>query len=87
MFIDLDPASMALIPIVVGLVELLKRLGLPSNLAPLAALALGTAGALFYVAPGEPGRAILSGLIIALSAMGLYSGPKAAAQALKASKG
>lgn len=87
MFIDLDPLSMALIPVVVALVEFLKRLGLPSKLAPLTALALGIAGALFYVAPGEPGRAVLSGLIIALSAMGLYSGPKATAQALKANRG
>jgi hypothetical protein len=59
------------IPLVLALIELLKGLGLPGRFAPLASVALGFAAAFVL------GQAALQGLVIGLSAAGLYSGSKA----------
>ncbi|HPU01153.1 MAG: hypothetical protein GX890_08065 [Firmicutes bacterium] len=68
--------GIALVPVIIGLAELLKRFGLPTRLIPLAALALGQFFAFFYLAPGEPKKAIFFGTVLGLSAIGLFSGAK-----------
>ncbi len=70
--LSLNPALLALIPIVIGLIQVAKMAGLPSKYAPIGALILGVVGAL--ILGGPIGVAILSGLIVGLSASGLYSG-------------
>lgn len=75
--------GIALIPVVLGLVELLKRLGLPSKWAPVASLALGLVAGFFYMAPGKPAEAILDGIAVGLGAVGLWSGSRSTAQALR----
>lgn len=82
-----DAAHSVLIPIIVGLVEVLKRLGLSSRWAPVASLVLGEGLAFLYVNPEDPRQALLSGLILGLAAMGLWSGPKAALRALRDGRG
>jgi di/tricarboxylate transporter len=67
----------ALIPLIVGLVELVKQLGLPSRYAALVAVALGV-GAGFLLTPSDPAQAVVVGIMLGLSASGLYSGTKAA---------
>jgi hypothetical protein len=57
------------------LVEVVKRLGLPSKFAPLVSVVLGLVLA-FLVYP-DPTQAILIGVAFGLSASGLYSGGKA----------
>lgn len=63
------------IPVINGLVEMAKMAGLSKRYCPVLAVGLGVLLGLGVRAPGEPvGLAILDGLIIGLSAVGLYSG-------------
>ena len=68
--------GVALVPVIIGLAELLKRFGVPSRLIPLVALALGLFFSFFYLAPGEPKKALFFGAVLGLSAVGLFSGTK-----------
>lgn len=83
MQVQLQVYGIAMIPVVLGLVEVMKRLGLPTKWAPLASLALGLVFSFFYLAPGEPGKAILTGIVVGLGASGLWSGSKTTMQALR----
>ncbi len=68
--------GVAIIPLIVGLVQLVKKLGLPSRFAALLSVVLGV-GAGFVMHPGNVSQAVIVGLMIGLSASGLYSGGKA----------
>lgn len=69
--------DMALIPIIIALVEIIKQVTkLPGRFVPVLNLVLGQAAAFVYVAPGDPKYAVLAGLVMACSAMGLWSGTK-----------
>lgn len=72
----MEYTDVVLIAVIVGLVELLKWLGAPKKVLPVAALALGLLGGLFYIYPGDIKAGILIGIIMGLSASGLYSGTK-----------
>ena len=65
-----------IIAIIVGLVELFKQAGLPKKASPLVALAFGIAGGVIYLFPGDVKAGIFMGLVMGLSASGLYSGGK-----------
>lgn len=71
-----DAYGIAIIPIIVGLIQVVKKFGLPSKLAPLVSLLLGMIAGFVYLAPDNPKKAILYGLVAGLSAVGLYSGGK-----------
>jgi len=73
---QLTAYGIALVPVIIGLSELLKRFGLPTRFIPLAAMAMGLFFSFFYLAPGEPKKAILFGTVLGLSAIGLFSGTK-----------
>ncbi|KYD16278.1 hypothetical protein [Caldibacillus debilis] len=67
--------DVAIIPLIIGAVELMKRMGLPAKYSPFAALALGlTVGLVYLDAPIK--ERILVGIMFGLSASGLYSGTK-----------
>ena len=66
-----------IIAVIVGLVEVLKQAGLPKKASPLVALAFGVAGGVIYLFPGDVKAGIFMGLVMGLSASGLYSGGKA----------
>lgn len=68
--------GIALVPVIIGLSELLKRFGVPTRLIPLVSLALGLYFSFLYLAPGEPKKAFLFGIVLGLSAIGLFSGTK-----------
>lgn len=68
--------DVALIPLIIGLVQLLKTLGLRKKYLPLASLVLGLAGGLFLVYPDDTKGGIVVGLMLGLSASGLYSSTK-----------
>ena len=80
-------AGVAVVPLIVGLVEVAKGLGLSGRWAPLLALGLGLAVGLgAHAALGVPGgaawtQATLSGLAFGLAASGLYSGARAVTHA------
>lgn len=63
--------------IVVGLVELAKRLGLPTRYAPVLAVLLGLLFGTVYLSPEDLRAGVLMGLALGLSASGLYSGSRA----------
>lgn len=67
-----------LVPIVIGLVELAKRLGLPTAYAGLLAVIMGVLlVAAQSLLTGQARDIVLSGLATGLAAAGLYSGTKA----------
>lgn len=66
------------IPIVAGLVEIIKTAGLPSRYAPIASLLVGV-GVSYLFGWSEWQWGILNGVVYGLSASGLYSGVKAVA--------
>lgn len=68
--------GVALIGLIVGLVEALKRAGLPKRFLPLSSLIFGVAAGIFYINPEDLKAAIIVGLMMGLSASGLYSGTK-----------
>lgn len=65
-----------IIAIIVGLVEVMKQSGLPKKASPLVAIGLGIAGGMIYLFPGDPRAGVFMGLVMGLSASGLYSGSK-----------
>lgn len=82
---ELNIYNFALIPVIIALVELVKTLGLPAKLAPLAALILGIVAGLIYLAQGDFKQAIFLGIVAGLSASGLYSSSKNVSQYIKSS--
>uniref|UniRef100_A0AAU6R610 Holin n=1 Tax=Micrococcus phage Olihed TaxID=3092209 RepID=A0AAU6R610_9CAUD len=73
--------TLATVPAVIALVTLIKDLGLPAKLAPLAAVVLGVVlSVLAALALGPVGNwyeTVSLGVILGLSAAGLYDGAKA----------
>ncbi len=66
--------SLVIIPMIIGIVEVLKRAGLPIKYSPLASLVLGLLFGLFFIESFKEG--LIVGLMVGLSATGLYSGSK-----------
>lgn len=75
MDVTLSINFLVLVPVVLGVVEAIKRVGMASRYAPLASLVLGVAGA--YLIGGALNEVVIQGLIAGLSAAGLWSGVKA----------
>lgn len=74
----MEIGGVIVVPLIVGLVEAAKRLGLPARYAALAALGLGLAVSFGAGVTTEAGgrdlfEAALVGLALGLSASGLYS--------------
>lgn len=68
--------DVALIPLIVALIELLKGAGLPKKWLPIVSIILGIAGGVVYICPHDLKGGIIIGLMLGLSASGLYSGSK-----------
>lgn len=62
--------ELVIVPVVMGLVEVVKRVGVPVRFAPLLAVVLG--GLSVFVVDITP----LMGIVYGLTACGLYSGVK-----------
>jgi len=69
----LEVYGVAIIPIVVGLVEVAKTGGLPNRFAPILALMLGILAGIFYLEPENVKEGVLKGVVVGLSSVGLYS--------------
>jgi hypothetical protein len=74
--------GIAVIPAIVGLVQVVKDLGMPYNYAPLCAVLFGLAAgfAQFYAGELPWISAAVTGIALGLSAVGLYSGARTVAQ-------
>jgi L-cystine uptake protein TcyP (sodium:dicarboxylate symporter family) len=75
--------DIAIIPLIVGIVELLKQIGLPSKFAALVSVLLGIAIGVVYLSPNDIKKGILVGLALGLAASGLYSGTKSTVEGVK----
>ncbi len=69
-----EPELLTLIPITIGLVEVVKVVGIPDRFAPVASLLIGVALA-FFVMPTIP-MVVMGGVVVGLTASGLYSGTR-----------
>ncbi|WP_071395543.1 hypothetical protein [Bacillus tuaregi] len=65
---------LVVIPLIIGIVEVIKKAGLPVRFSPLVAVAIGLFFGIFYFDVLIEG--IIVGLMVGLSASGLYSGSK-----------
>lgn len=70
----LSPALLAIVPLTVGIVAVLRGIGIPTQYAPLASVCTGVALACFVVTTVP--EVVLGGIAIGLMASGLYSGGK-----------
>lgn len=68
--------DVAIIPIIIAVVQLVAKSGVPNRFLPLVSLALGLVSGFIYIAPDDPKKAVLVGLVMGLSAVGAYSGVK-----------
>lgn len=69
--------DISLVPLLVILIQLIKYMAKPpARLLPLIAVILGQVAAFVYVSPDDFKYAVLAGLIMTFSAMGLWSGTK-----------
>ncbi|NLJ40192.1 MAG: hypothetical protein GX352_01060 [Clostridiales bacterium] len=76
--------QIAIVPLIVGIVELFKSLGLPGKFSALTAALLGILIGIFYVYPKDIPRGIITGLSFGLAASGLYSGTKNTVEGVRA---
>lgn len=65
-----------LIGVIVGLVEIIKRSGVPDRYAPIVSIILGIVAGVLYLTPEDYLYGVLQGIILGLSSVGLYSGTK-----------
>jgi len=78
--------DVAIIPLITAVTELVKRMGLPEKFAAVFSAILGIIIGVIYVAPDNLQEGILVGLMMGLSASGLYSGVKNTAEGIKGDK-
>jgi hypothetical protein len=71
----LSPQVLALVPVVIGLVEVIKRVGLNERYLPITAIILGVVGAVAII--GYSPETIVGGIVLGLSSVGLFSGVRA----------
>lgn len=75
-FMDAEVFGVALVPLILALVELCKRTGLPDKWSPVLSVVLGLLAGVFLLDTGDLYEGIVVGLALGLSATGLYSGTK-----------
>lgn len=71
-----------LIPIIVGINEVFKYLGVEDKYIPVISLLVGIAFGVFALSPADVGEGIINGLYLGLSSVGLYSGVKNVGEAV-----
>lgn len=72
---SIEYIEVVLVPLLIGVLEALKRAGFNSKFIPLVSIGLGLGLGLVF-SEGGPKQGLLVGLMIGLSAVGLYSGVK-----------
>ena len=79
----MEYAGIAIVPLIIGLSEVIKRIGFNQKFIPVVNLILGLAAGIFFLNPEDLKAGIIQGIFIGLSASGLYSGTKNIVQELK----
>lgn len=68
--------DVVIIPLILGIVELFKRVGVSKKVLPFIALAIGIVIGVVYVTDFDWKQGVLVGAMLGLSASGLYSSSK-----------
>ena len=75
---EFSPLLVAIVPVIIGLVQVAKTVGLPSNYAPFASIVFGM---VLVALTGLTWQGIvIQGIIAGLAASGLFSGTKTTIQ-------
>lgn len=75
--------DVAIAPLILGIVELMKKLGLPGKFSGLVATILGIVIGILYLYPENVLQGILVGMSVGLTASGLYSTTKNTVEGIK----
>ena len=75
--------DIAIAPLILGIVELMKKLGLPGKFSGLVATILGIVIGILYLYPENVLQGILVGMSMGLTASGLYSTTKNTVEGIK----
>lgn len=73
---EIEIYGVILVPLILGLVEVSKRVGLPTKWSPVLAVVLGLLAGIMLLFPEDLRQGVVVGLALGLSATGLYSGAK-----------
>lgn len=79
----MEYAGIAIIPLLIGILEVIKRLGINKKYVPIISLLLGIGTGILLFTDGDLKAGIIKGIYIGLSAVGLYSGGKNTIEAIK----
>jgi uncharacterized membrane protein HdeD (DUF308 family) len=71
------------VAVIMGLSEIVKRVGLNSKFIPIVNLVFGIVGGIVYLYPNDTKLAVFYGIVAGLTASGLYSGTKNTVEGLK----
>ncbi|AQR77421.1 transposase [Paenibacillus larvae] len=74
---NIEITDALLVAVIVGFVEISKRMGLPVRLAPVLSVILGIIAGVVYF-PGDVKTSVMFGIISGLTSCGLYSAGKSA---------
>lgn len=72
----MEYAGIAIVPLLIGLLEVFKKLGLNDKYVPIFSVVLGIGTGIALFSEGDLATGIIQGIFIGLSAVGLYSGTK-----------
>lgn len=72
----MEYAGIAIVPLLIGVLEVFKKVGLKEKFIPICSLVLGIGVGISLADTGDILSGIVQGLFIGLSAVGLYSGTK-----------
>lgn len=73
---EMEFAGILIIPLIIGLLEVIKRVGLNKKFIPVISLVFGIIAGIFLFSNGDISVGVVQGLYMGLSAVGLYSGTK-----------
>lgn len=68
-----DYEGIALIPVITVLVNLIKKIGISNRILPAISIVIGIIFGVIFYGEGDLKKGILAGLVMGMSASGLYS--------------
>jgi hypothetical protein len=71
----MEVTDLVIIAVIIGLLEVAKKTGLPERFVPVVAVLMGIVAGIFFYS-GDTKTGILFGIVCGLSAIGLFSGTK-----------
>ena len=80
---DLAYSDIVLVPIIMAISKLLTSIGFNSKFIPIVNLFLGLVGGIIYLNPADIKLGILQGLVMGLTASGMYSSFKNVSEGIK----